>query len=389
MNRPVIPAYGQSTLADVLPSVAAHLGVPHVRDVLDLPVARRYVVVLVDGLGQRLVLRHLREAPYLSDLLGDGVDLTCGVPSTTATSITSLGSGLPPGAHGIVGYTFREPASGVRMNALTWENGPADVEGFQSHETMFETMAAHGVACSIVVLPRFAGTGLTRAALRGADFVGVDDAAGDQTRADLVVAASAASERSVVYVYERRLDHVGHGRGVDSPAWRSTLTTIDTFLARLREQLPGDTVVLITGDHGMVDVPRSRRIVLEDVPGLLDDVDLIAGEGRFRQFVTGKPGEVAARFADLLGDRAWVHTREEAVALGWYGPTSGRVAPRIGDVLVAVRDDSALMSREFRQEFGLVGMHGSLTDDEMSIPLLIDAPSASGRRTARGWGIGG
>ncbi len=383
MRPAIVPAYGQSTLADLLPAIASHLGMAHFRDPIGLPDARRYVVVLVDGLGQKVLLRNLRQASYLTELLGDAVDLTCGVPSTTATSITSLGSGLPPGAHGIVGYTFREPDTGERMNALTWENGPDDVEGFQSQDTMFEVMAARGVSCSAAVLPRFDQTGLTRAALRGATFIGVDDEVGDQARADVVEAAATSGERSLVYVYERRLDHAGHSRGVDSATWRSTLEQIDTFLECLRDQLPSDVVLLITGDHGMVDVRRKSRVVLEEVPGLLDEVDLVAGEARFRQLYTAHPGNVAARFADYLGERAWVYTREQAMDLGWFGPTAGRIAPRIGDVLVAARDDSGFLTHSFPQEFGLVGMHGSLTEDEMLVPLLIDAETSR-----QGWSVG-
>ncbi len=383
MSVKVVPAYGQSTLCDVLPAVAAHLGVPGMVDRLDLPASRRYVVLLVDGLGLSLVRAHLRDAPYFSELFGDVREITAGVPTTTATSITSLGTGRPPGHHGIAGYTFREPASGVRMNALTWENGPDAVESFQPHDTVFESMAMHGVRCTSIVLPRFAGTGLTRAALRGAEFVGVGDG-DDEARIAAVAEAAASGDRSCVYVYERRLDHVGHGLGTASPAWRATLRLVDGFAERLRADLPDDVVLLITGDHGMVDVPAGTRIVLDEVPGLLKGVDLVAGEARFRQLYTGRAQQVARRFAEFLGERAWVLTRDEAMAEGWFGATPATVACRFGDVLVAMRGTWALMSREFPQEFGLVGMHGSLTPDEAAVPLFVDAPAHDSV-----WGGGG
>ena len=110
----VLPAYDHSTLADLMPSIGAHLGVAGCRDdVLGLPNAQRYVVVLIDGLGWNLVRRAIRDVPYLADLLGDASPLTAAVPSTTATSLTCLGTGLPPGQHGIVGYRrgCRAPAS--------------------------------------------------------------------------------------------------------------------------------------------------------------------------------------------------------------------------------------------------------------------------------------
>jgi len=384
MSVKVVPAYGQSTLSDILPAVAAHLGVPGMVDRLGLPASTRYVVMLVDGLGLGLVRSHLRDAPYFAELFGDAVELTSGVPSTTATSITCLGTGCPPGVHGVVGYTFREPASGVRMNALTWENGPEPVETFQPHDTMFETMSAYGATCTSVVLPRFAGSGLTRAALRGADFIGLDDDVDADTRVAAIAEAAGAAQRTCVYVYERRLDHAGHGRGTASEAWRRVLRTIDGFAERLRAGLPDDVVLLVTGDHGMVDVPSRTRIVLDDQPGLLGGVDLVAGEARFRQLYTTSPDAVARRFADFLGERAWVLTREQAIAEEWFGPTPAAMAGRFGDVVVAMRGTWALMSRDFPQEFGLVGMHGSLTPEEAAVPLFVDGPVRPAPWGARG-----
>ena len=39
---------------------------------------------------------------------------------------------------------------------------------------------------------------------------------------------------------------------------------------------------------------------------------------------------------------------------------------------LAARGTTALLSRTFPKEMGLVGMHGSLTPAEMRVPLLVD-----------------
>ena len=157
-----------------MPSVGAHLGVPGCPDdVLGLPAADRFVVVLMDGLGWSLLLAA-RDVPYLASLLGDGRPITVGVPSTTVTSLASLGTGLVPGQHGMVGYTSRVPSTGEILNGLTWESDLA-AEAYQAKPTLFERAVAAGVAVSSVALQRFAGTGLTQAALRGAQFVAYGD----------------------------------------------------------------------------------------------------------------------------------------------------------------------------------------------------------------------
>lgn len=379
---PLIPAYGRSTLADLLPSVGHHLGVPGCdADVLGLPASHRYVVLLVDGLGHDLVLRAADRAPWLAARLGQQV-LTSGVPATTVTSLTCLGTGLPPGQHGMVGFTSRVPSTGEMLNALTWESDLVP-EAYQPHPTMFERAAAAGVGVSSVALQRFARTGLTQAALRGPRFVPFPSEKDTQLRIDLIADAASRGQRTLVYAYERELDHTGHVQGCASPAWSLQLTRIDTMLARLREALPSDVVLLVTGDHGMVDVPTERRLVIEDEPELAAGVDMVAGEARFRHLYVDSDSEaecerVAHRWRNRLGSRAWVRTRDEAIDEGWFGPVRDDVRERFGHVLAAPTGDWAFLTRTFGQEMELVGMHASLTPVEMRVPLVVAAGEPRG-----------
>ncbi|MCW5951325.1 MAG: alkaline phosphatase family protein [Propionibacteriaceae bacterium] len=369
MNEPVIPAYGTGTLAELLPAIGAHLGLAGASDPLGLPDASHYVVLLIDGLGwyQR---DHWDAAPFLSGLAGRPI--TCGVPSTTATSITSLGTGLAPGQHGIAGYSFRYPATGSVLNTLQWASDvhPLDV---QPQLTYLERLASAGVRTATVGPARFAGSGLTTVALRDGTFLGVANEDDHPQRIDLAADAARSGDRAVVYVYERSLDHTGHSRGVGSLQWRTALARCDELARALRAALPDQTRLVITGDHGMVDVPPTSRLVVEDEPELLAGVTTFAGEGRFRQLYTapGQAGPVARRWQARLGEQAWVLTRQQAFDDGWFGPVNQRVAERFGDVLIAMRGDGAVMSRTLPKEFSLVGMHGSLTAAEMTVPLLV------------------
>lgn len=369
MNQPLVPQYGASTLADLLPSLGAHLGVPGAVDSLGLPAGDRYVVLLVDGLGASLLERAASIAPYLASISTRGI--TCGVPSTTATSITSLGTGLTPGQHGVAGYTFRY--AGGLLNALLWDDG-VDGLDVQPQLTYLERLAKAGVATSSVTPARFRNSGLTTCALRGPKFLDVADESDLDLRIDLTLQGAATGERSLVYSYERHLDHVGHSAGVASAQWAAELARIDAFAARLRAALPGDVRLVVTGDHGMVDVPAGARTVIEDDPDLTAGVALVGGEPRFRQLYVrpGAADEVAAAWSSRLGDDAQVVMRDEAIAAGWFGPTSPRLADRFGDVLVAARGDAAFMTRTQPKEFSLVGMHGSLTTDELLVPLGVD-----------------
>ena len=365
---PVLPAYGRSTLAEVVPSVGAHLGLSDCTDVLGLPDASRYVLLLVDGLGWAVTFEASDAAGYLAELAGDAIRLTAGVPSTTVTSLTSLGTGLPPGGHGIAGFSFRCPGRATVLNALAWLQDP-DPREFQPVPTMLERAAAAGVVVTRVLPARFQGSGLTEAGLRGGQFVGEADDEAHRIRA--VRDAATAGDRTLVYHYVRELDHTGHTVGVASPQWLRRLARVARYVARLRAALPDDVTLLVTGDHGMLDVPGHHRLVAEDDPVLMAGVDLLAGEARFRQLYTADPEGVVDRWSSRFGDRAWVRTRSQAVGEGWFGTMDERVADRFGDVVVAMRTDWAVLTTTFPKEHTLVGMHGSLTEAEMAVPLLL------------------
>lgn len=375
MAEPLIPGYGHSTLGDLVPSIGAAQGLPGWSDRLGLPAGDRWVLLLVDGLGALNLAAAADRAPFLASLLGappSGL-LTSGAPSTTATSLSSLGTGLTPGEHGIVGYAFRHPFAPERaLNMLVWEDGLSGLD-VQPQLTAFERLAGQSVAVTSVTAARFEGSGLTTAGLRGGRFLGLTDERDDATRIGWAVDASAMQDRSFVYVYERFLDHTGHALGWRSPEWLEVLARVDSFALALRRALPDDVRLVVTGDHGMIDVPADRWLIAEDVPGLLDDVELLAGEGRFRQLYTtpGRTDAVRTRWSAELGERAWVLDRADAVARGLFGPVQGRHADRIGDVLVILREDWAVMTRSAPNEFSLIGMHGSLTEQEMTVPLLI------------------
>ena len=374
MEAPLVPAYGESTLADVVPSLATSLGIDGWDDALGLPASDRWVLFLVDGLGAHNLAAALEEAPFLASLLAADASttVTSGAPSTTATSITSLGTALPPGQHGIAGYAFRNPVGGGYLNALTWEPGLSALD-VQPRLTAFERLARQGVTLTSVSPARFAGTGLTECALRGARFHPVPDEDDHPARIQWTADGAASGEKALVYLYERSLDHTGHGMGWQTEHWRAALRRIDAMVRDLRDALPDDVRLLVTGDHGMIDSPQDRWVIAEDVPHLLDDITLVAGEGRFRQFYCDRRhvDAVATRWRAIMGDRAWVATRDEAVHAGWFGPVDRRLADRWGDVLVLCRDDWAVMTRAQPKEFGLVGMHGSLTEFEMRVPVLV------------------
>jgi hypothetical protein len=373
------PRYGEATLADVLPGAASALGVPVHRDGLPpdplglteaLAGATKVAVLLVDGLGIDLLRRHAALAPTLAALASPAGDLSAPCPSTTPVSLATLGTGLPPGSHGILGFVTEVPGEGRLLNHVRWTDDP-DPRAWQPQRTVFEQATAAGVRTSAVGPSAFAGSGLTEAVYRGADYPGT------WSPGDLVAGllqAVGSAPRTLAYGYIAELDLTGHVRGVDSPAWRAQLALIDRMVEQVVDGLPDDAALLVTADHGMLDIPDATRLDVESEPDLMDGVRLLAGEPRARYVHTedGAADDVLQRWREALGPRAWVTSRGEAVASGIFGPVPDAVAHRIGDVVALARGTWAFTARQReRGPSSLAAYHGSLTETELAIPLLL------------------
>jgi Type I phosphodiesterase / nucleotide pyrophosphatase len=372
-SLPALPGYGENSLAELGESLLAALGLVGEANPLRLRPADRVCVLVVDGLGWELLRGHQAAAPFLSELAVSGRPLTAGFPAMTATSLTSLGTGTPPGQHGVLGYQVAVPGEGRLLNTLRWDSR-VDPVAWQPGPTIFERAAAAGIAGFHVAHPAVLRTGLSAAALRGAEGV----AAGTLG----ALAAQAAdvlrrSDRALAFVYHGQLDSTGHVFGCSSDAWRYHLGQVDRLAEHLAGALPPGTALYVTADHGMVDVPPQDRTDADTVPGLRDGVALLGGDARARH-VYAEPGagaDVLAAWREVLGHRAWVVSRDEAIAEGWFGPVDPRVVPRIGDVVAAPAGTSAIVAtRAEPLESALIGMHGSLTLAEQAVPLLTLLP---------------
>ncbi|MPZ84375.1 MAG: alkaline phosphatase family protein [Actinophytocola sp.] len=373
---PELPDYGHRSLAEVLPALLAALGAPEPAPALTIGPARAAALLLIDGLGTELLRAHAADAPFLAGL-ADAGPLTVGFPSSTVISLASLGTGLPPGAHGMLGTSFR--VGSEVLDALRWTAGSDDMrdrqppEEVQPARTVFERAEAMGIDVTVVSKREFRGSGLTRATLRGGAFRGTH-ALGDL--AAEVVTATAAPGRRLVYGYHADLDAMGHVYGPGSLPWRVQLGQVDRLVEAIASRLPADSVLAVTGDHGMITM--DRVFDADTDADLREGVLLLGGDPRARHVhaAAGAAADVLATWLGVLGDAAWVVPGEQAIAEGWFGPLAPEFATRIGDVVVAARDDAGVI-RSAAEPFisRMVGQHGSLSTAEQLVPLLLARPA--------------
>jgi len=334
--------------------------------------ARSVVICVVDGLGALNLSARKGHARFLASLTTKRDVARTVFPSTTAAALTSLLTGTPPGQHGIVGYRLRIPGTDLLPNQLKgWETDGLDPETWQREEPLMQRESRRGRPCFVVSRPEYVGTGFTEATLRGAEFVSAVDLA---ERAAIAADLAARHSGALVYLYAPDLDSVGHKLGWESESWSATLETVDAAARRLSEALPADVGALVTADHGMVDVPRHRQLLLTADSPLVDGVAGIGGEPRMLHLYTdaGRADEVHAEWLASESARSWVMTRDEAVDAGLFGPVAEAVRERIGDVVVAARSAVAYYDDRLTDKGPqkMVGQHGSLTAEERVVPLL-------------------
>jgi len=369
-----VPAVTVPRLAGVLASSLASL--QGVQNGFELPAASGAVIVLVDGLGASNLQARAGHARFLSTRMSRRDVIRTVLPSTTAAALASFTTGRMPGEHGLVGYKVHDTAHDRLVNQLNgWDAGMVP-ETWQRSETLFESAAADGVPTFAIGAARYADSGYTRAVLRGAEFRA---AASVPDRFAMAQSVLEQHRGALVYLYVPELDQAAHAHGWESARWLGLLEQLDAEVAAFERRMPRGTGLLVTADHGVVDVPAHRHVFVDARPDLLDGIRHVGGEPRFLSLYA-EPGLDEAARAQLVedwrsaeGHRAWVLGRDEAIESGLYGPTvADEVRSRIGDVLIAARSGIAYYDRREpnRQAELMVGQHGSLTDEETRVPLI-------------------
>lgn len=368
LSLPVDPPSARS-LTDVVPQAIAALNGRSDW----FPPTRSALVLVVDGLGRGNLAARAGHGRFLSSRMGKRDAARTVFPSTTATALTGLLTGRPAGEHGIVGYRARVPGSDNVPNQLKgWETDGLDPLTWQRATPLLESEAAAGRPCFVVTRGMYRDTGFTRAIQRGAEFVAADDLEQRLLRA---AELTTTTDGALTYVYAPELDTLGHAHGWESDRWTAGLEQVDAAVAVLDRVLGRDVGAVVTADHGMVDVPAHRQVLVGEGDPLWEDVRLVGGEPRMLHLYAedGRGEAVRRRWSDAEAHRSWVMSRDEAIAAGLFGPAvAPEVVPRIGDVLVAARsgiayyDDRVADKRPQR----MIGQHGSLTDAERLVPLI-------------------
>ncbi|MEY4457840.1 MAG: hypothetical protein RIS25_433 [Actinomycetota bacterium] len=359
---PVLTSKDRSLAAVLQSSFEAVKGRPNS---LNLKHVKHAVIVLVDGLGETNLLARKAHARTL--VKATGPSISAGFPSTTASMLTSLMTGADPGSHGLVGYSVRNPHTGLVVNQLSGLDS-LDVRTWQPLPTIWEV--EDQIPSAVIASPRYQHSGLTEASLRGADYV---PAANYADRLDSIAHFLRSTARGVAYVYVPELDMTAHASGVESDQWIRRLEELDGFVADVARLLGPKDGMLVTADHGVIDVPDHHHIVIPSDSPLLQGVTT-GGEPRCLHLYVDEPGRVDDVFElwrNAEGERATIVRRADAIDSGWFGQTTVEHAARIGDIIVLPKGIRVYFDERVATSGSraMRGHHGGMSPAEMVVPL--------------------
>ncbi len=362
---PLRPDYGGACITGIIPAIVGDRPMPGMPAVV--ADASAVVLLLLDGLGWQAVEAHRSLLPAIGSL--EGGPITTVAPSTTASALTSVTTGLAPSQHGLVGFRMRVD-DGV-LNVLSWQSSARrnpDPFLVQRHTAFL------GRPVPVVTKSDFRHTAFTDAQLRGGRFIGWSVVSSLVEHCRQLVAGG---ER-FVHAYYPGVDSVAHQFGLFSPFYLAELQAADHLVETLLDALPASAVLLVTADHGQVHVGDNWV----ELPELEPMIDVQAGDARFRYLYArkGAAAELAAAAHSTVGHQAWVLTRQQLFDEGWLGPSpEGSIGRRVGDVILAAREPVGFVDPALPKERTLLAMHGSLTPDEMLVPLVAGRGRGGGR----------
>lgn len=363
----------QLSLADVLPSCLASLGMSDLPNALRLPSTQSAVVVLIDGLGSQNLSSASAHARFLSKNMTTESNLRTVFPSTTAAALASLTTGSTPGQHGMTGYKVRNPETHEVLNLLTGLGALEDPSSWLAEKPLYLSASAVGITPTVVSHPRFADTPLTQIIHAGAVQMSaktLDD------RVQAVLSTLRQPGQHLVVLYISELDELAHNKGVASAEWSASLESVDAAIKTLSDSLPADVGMIVTADHGVLDVKATQHFLYGTDPEHMTHISHVGGEPRclqlyFSEHSTRQEREqTIASWREDWSELAWVFTRDEIVEACLYGDVDPAVLPRLGDIFVLAKKDVAFYDERDHTLKGrnMIGQHGGVSPAELSIP---------------------
>jgi Type I phosphodiesterase / nucleotide pyrophosphatase len=361
------------------------------------------VFFFIDAFGWRFLERYAEKYAFLKTVSSQGVisKLTSQFPSTTAAHVTCIHTGLNVGQSGVYEWNYYEPLvddiisplifSYARDKTLrdTVKNASISPTQFFPRQTFYQTLQARGVSSHIIQYESYTPSTYSDIVFRGATvhpYKTLPDAL--DTLTDLLVDKPAKTP-SYYFFYFDRIDTICHNHGPSSRQFEDAvdgfLTTLDQVFYQAVRGKAGNTLFIMTADHGQVEVdPRKTYYLNRQMPAITrylktnTHAHLLVPAGSARDMFLHVKDEcvdvLVTELQQRLAGRAEVYRTSELLTQNFFGmqPPSHLLLDRIGNVVILpYKHESVWWYEEGKFSMHFHGHHGGLTPEEMEIPLLL------------------
>jgi predicted AlkP superfamily pyrophosphatase or phosphodiesterase len=357
---------------------------------------KKVVLIVIDGFGFNQFQKYQQDNQFLANLTNKGEvhPLTSVFPSQTTNALTTLNTGLTPQEHGLFEYYIYLKEAGI-VNALRFERigtkkSKLIEQGFDPHlmysgGNIQRRLQKEGIKTYTHMNASNASLACTKLVFEGSTIMST------YKNSDAIVKLRKNIEQNrdsaYFFVHLETLDTISHEYGPESQEYNAELQAI-TFLLqkelveKLNPQAAQETLLLLTADHGGVQVAPEETIYLSLNSESITNAKI--GAHRKKIMPTGSPRDIFLHVKEQklletkealiksIGKKAQVLETQEALQAGLFGvgkPNSDFLT-RTGNLLVMPYGRETLwFEHRSGRKIPLRGQHGGLNAEEMWVPF--------------------
>ena len=338
---------------------------------LDLRDARAVVLWVADGFGLAQLASFRRE--NWTSLLGEvPLEAASAFPTTTAAGLATLAFAAPPAHHGALGYWIYLSEWDRPVNMLSGrDDRGAEVPGhlmYRPMATIFDRLAEHGIASSVVSPEPYRDTGLSRWLYQGARYCGYNP---DHPTEALQSTHRALREGArFIWLYWPYFDATAHTEGLYAAQTEVQARRLDSAVAAAKPLWSphAPLALVITADHGMAHLDLDRVVSRDDPLAAAIWQLPYAGE---RRAITTSLSVAQLKELGTFDTAEAVLSQDQLWEEGWYGgaPAHPSFRRRVLSSLVLAKEGGQFCQDGFRDSPVLRAGHGGRTYEEQTIPV--------------------
>lgn len=322
---------------------------------------KNVVVMLFDGMGDAIIKRNLNSQSFFSRNQRGVISSV--FPPTTTAATTTMVSGLSPIEHGWLGWTlhFEDINKNVclfpNIEYLTDEKAAEfDVAtkylGYKSvFEKIEEGSCGRVKASNVSAYSDFKADSVDRIC-------------------DIVQELCEDEQRRYIYTYYKNPDFKMHEYGVGHEIVRKEMEYIECKVNELCDKL-NDTLVIVTADHGLIDIEWKNLRDYPDIWDCLSDVPTVEARALTFFVKEGREEEFENAFNKHFSNDYELMTKERALSFGIFG--NGTPHPMVDRVLgeyIAVALGKTTINVSDKPPF-FVATHAGTTPEEYDVPFIV------------------